>query len=66
MSKKSRTGISGHSCMGKYRHQTPDAARKQLYSLLGSGKADQRSRKRLGVYHCRDCQGWHVGNNSAT
>ncbi len=66
MGKKSRQGMSGHSCMGKYRHDTADAARKQLYGLIGSGKAGQRSRKRLGVYLCRACQGWHVGNDRAT
>jgi hypothetical protein len=54
MSSKRR--IRNKQCVGKVRHDSKEAAHAAL------GKTFNGSVRGLHLYHCRFCNGWHVGH----
>ena len=51
-------------CDGKVRHESANAARAHVASMLKHGtEARRRGRggTKISVYRCPHCKGWHVG-----
>jgi hypothetical protein len=56
-----KKSLRNSGCTGKARHETFDAAARQL----AKGKAVNKSgykRVKLGVYECSFCGGFHIGH----
>lgn len=47
-------------CWPKVQHATPEDAERHAQALVNRGV--HKDLAALRVYHCRHCQGWHVGH----
>jgi hypothetical protein len=51
------------SACGKHRHATRADADSALRSLMRNAKEPKRRKKRLCVYPCKQCSGFHIGHS---